>query len=442
MDHEHAGPEGAAIWAPLDQLKPWTGNAKKHGSVDVDAVATSIRRFGFGAPIVARRADGEIIAGHGRDLACHRLAELWERATSRERAVWHPEAIRVATRAEAVVRFVDLDEHEAHLFALADNRLPHLAPVDDDKLAAALRELNAAGVDVRDGSGFGERDLAELLGAGGTGGTDPGPFEPPADPVSRPGELYELGPHRLLCGDSTKAEDVLRLMGGELATLFSTDPPYCVDYTGMDRPVHDGKPSGKDWSHLYREVDIKDLGEFLDKVFVAYFPVVRQDAAIYIWHAHLQQPTIAATFEKHGCLLHQVLIWVKPTATFGHSYFRWRHEPCAFGWRRGHKPEHGFGQLDSVWEIDWEGKGRVVGNEHPTQKPVEIFARPMRIHTQRGGLVVEPFGGSGSQIIAAAQEGRRCYAMELSPGFCDVIRRRWTGYARSASIDPGLGALE
>jgi DNA modification methylase len=231
-------------------------------------------------------------------------------------------------------------------------------------------------------------------------------------------------------------------MNGEVAALLSTDPPYCVDYTGMDRPIHDGKPSGKDWSHVYREVDIRDLGEFLDKVFTAVLPRVRDDAAVYVWHAHLQQPVIAQTFEKHGLLLHQILVWVKPAATFGHSYYRWRHEPCAFGWRRGHKPAHGFGQEDSVLEVDWEGKARVVGNEHPTQKPLELFARPMRIHTKRGDLVLEPFGGSGSQLIAAAKEGRRCHAMEISPAFCDVIRRRWTGYARSAGIEPGAGALD
>jgi DNA modification methylase len=273
-------------------------------------------------------------------------------------------------------------------------------------------------------------------------GEDPGPLEPSVNPVSERGQIYQLGPHRVMCGDSTSAADMARLLGGEVASLLSTDPPYCVDYTGKDRPVHDGRPSGKDWSHVYREVDIKDLGEFLDKVFAATLPHVVENAAVYVWHAHLQQPTIAATFEKHALLLHQIVIWVKPVATFGHSYYRWKHEPCAFGWRRGHKPQHGYGQLESVWEIDWEGKARIVGNEHPTQKPVEIFARPMRVHTKPGDLCLEPFGGSGSQIIAAATEGRRCYSMEISPAFVDAIRRRWTRYAKSAGIDPGPGALE
>jgi DNA modification methylase len=214
-------------------------------------------------------------------------------------------------------------------------------------------------------------------------------------------------------------------MGAERAALLSTDPPYCVGYTGNDRPIHDGKPSGKDWSHLYNEVDIKDLGVFLDGVFGACLAHIEPTSAIYVWHAHVQQPTIAAAFERHGLLLHQILVWVKPTATFGHCFYRWRHEPCAFGWLRGNKPTHGHGALETVWELDWEGKQRVVGNEHPTQKPTRIFEIPMEQHTRAGDIVLEPFSGSGSQLIAAERLGRRCRAMEIQPAFVDVAIRRW-----------------
>jgi DNA modification methylase len=139
----------------------------------------------------------------------------------------------------------------------------------------------------------------------------------------------------------------------------------------------------------------------------------------------VQQPTIAAAFERHGLLLHQILVWVKPTATFGHCYYRWRHEPCAFGWQRGNKPEHGHGAMETVWELDWEGKQRVVGNEHPTQKPTRIFEIPMEQHTKVGDTVLEPFSGSGSQLIAAEHLGRRCCAIEIQPAFVDVAIRRW-----------------
>jgi DNA modification methylase len=228
-----------------------------------------------------------------------------------------------------------------------------------------------------------------------------------------------------MCGDSTEPEDVQKLLAGERGTLLSTDPPYCVNYTGNDRPIHDGKPSGKDWSHVYHEVDIADLGKFLDGVLKACLPEVQEDAGIYIWHAHVQQPTVAAAFERHGLLLHQILVWVKPCATFGHSYYRWRHEPCAFGWKRGHKPVHGVGQLETVWEADWDGKARVVGNEHPCTKPTRLFEIPMEQHTRPGAVVLEPFSGSGSQLIAAEKLMRRCRAMEIEPAFVEVAIRRW-----------------
>jgi DNA modification methylase len=181
---------------------------------------------------------------------------------------------------------------------------------------------------------------------------------------------------------------------------------------------------------------IEDLGKFLDGVFTAALPHLAERTPIYVWHAHVQQPTIAAAFERHGLLLHQVVVWVKPCAVFGHSYFRWRHEPCAFGWVQGKKPEHGIAQLDSVWECDWEGKQRVVGNEHPTQKPTRLFELPMELHTKAGEVVLETFSGSGSQLVAAEKLKRRCRAMEISPAFVDVAIRRWEKAAgKLATLD-------
>ncbi|MHC4946474.1 MAG: DNA-methyltransferase, partial [Planctomycetota bacterium] len=299
---------------------------------------------------------------------------------------------------------------------------------DEQALCGLLNELRAE--DALEGVGYSDEEIDALLAELEEEPTpvdldDPGPEAPPVKPVSRTGDLWILGEHRLLCGDSTNGDDLTRLMDGEKAALLSTDPPYCVEYTGNDRPIHDGKPSGKDWSHVYHEVDIKDLGVFLNDVFDAVLPHVEKSAALYVWHAHVQQPTIAATFEHHGLLLHQIIVWVKPVATFGHSYYRWRHEPCAFGWRKGHKPAHGFGKLDTVWEIDWEGKSRVVGNEHPTQKALRLFEIPMEQHTRPGAIVLEPFSGSGSQLIAAERLNRKCRAMELEPAFVDVAVKRW-----------------
>jgi DNA modification methylase len=400
---------------PIASLIPDPANVRKHGDANLDAIIASLRRFGQAEPIIVQAKTGRIIAGHGRLMAMRKLA--WT---------------------ECDVVELDVDDLTCTTLGLALNRTAELAEWDEPGLAKVLSELKGLGE--LDGVGFSTSEVDELIAeidaqAGGNV-EDDGPEPPPVDPVTQPGDLWTLGDHRILCGDSTKAADIERVMGSEKAALLSTDPPYCVNYTGMDRPIHDGKPSGKDWSHVYREVDIKDLGTFLDGVFTAVLPHVRDDAGVYVWHAHVQQPVIAAQFEKHGILLHQVLVWVKPCATFGHSYYRWKHEPCAFGWRRGNKPAHGFGQLDSVWEIDWDGKARVVGNEHPTEKPTRLFEIPMEVHTKPGAVVIEPFSGSGSQIIAAEKLRRRCRAIEIQPAFVDVAVRRWMkATGRDAMLD-------
>jgi DNA modification methylase len=236
--------------------------------------------------------------------------------------------------------------------------------------------------------------------------------------------MWLLGEHRLLCGDSTKLEDVQRVMGGEKAALVSTDPPYVIGYVG-DRP----NGSGKDWSDTYREIDIEDAASFFRSVFINVLEVIASNTAIYCWHAHKRCGLLQQIWEELGILDHQAVVWVKPTAVFGRSFWHFRHEPCIMGWPKGSKPAHdGDHSIDSVWEVDWEGKSRVVGNSHPTQKPVELFARPMRKHTKPGDVCFEPFSGSGSQLIAAEMLGRRCRAIELEPVFVDCAVKRWEAF--------------
>jgi DNA modification methylase len=165
--------------------------------------------------------------------------------------------------------------------------------------------------------------------------------------------------------------------------------------------------------------------------------VLGPGAAIYCWHAHKRQATIARIWAELGILDHQQIVWVKPTPVFGRVYWHFRHEPCLMGWKQGSRPDHdGNHEHDSVWEVDWEGKQRVVGNEHPTEKPVELFRRPMRKHTRPGDVCFEPFSGSGSQLIAAEQLGRRCHAIEIEPAFVDVAIRRWqTATGKDAVLD-------
>jgi DNA modification methylase len=389
-------------WVPLSRVYLSPSNPRVNDPA-VEPVAASLRRFGWQQPIVARPS-GEVIAGNTRLKAATKLGHklvpvVWFEGT-------------------------DLD---ATAYQIADNRTAEYAEWDDGALAKLLQDLRAE--DALEGVGYTSADIDELLReiAAGTPAenvNDPGPGDPSGTPITARGELWLIGEHRLLCGDSTSTEDMARLMNGERAALLSTDPPYCVNYTGNDRPIHDGKPSGKDWTHVYREIDIADLGVFLDGVFKATLPHLQEGTAVYVWHAHVQQPTIAAAFERHGLLLHQVLVWVKPSAVFGHSYYRWRHEPCAFGWVQGSKPRHGVGQLDTVWEADWEGKAR-FSTFHPTSKPTKLFEIPIEQHTPPGAVCLEPFSGSGSQIIAAEKLRRRCFAMELQPAFVDGTIDRW-----------------
>ena len=386
----------AVEWVPIGKLFLSPSNPRQNDA-GVPHVAASIRRFGWRQPVVARPT-GEVIAGNTRLKA----------------------AKSMGLEAVPVVWFEGSDL-EATAYAIADNRTAEFSEWDGPALAKLLEELRAE--DALEGVGYTGQQIDELLAELGAGGPapevdDPGPAEPPEEPVTRRGDLWLLGDHRLLCGDSTSAEDLARLMGNEKARLLSTDPPYCVDYTGDNRPVHEGKKSGKDWSALYREVDIKDLGSFLDAFLGAALPLVREDAPIYLWHAHVQQPVVASVFERRGILFHQVLVWAKPCPVFGRSYYQWQHEPCAFGWQRGHKPKHGTAQLSSIWPADWDGRAR-FSTFHPTSKPTRLFEIPMEQHTARGEVVLEPFSGSGSQIIAAEKLARRCRAMELSPAFVD-----------------------
>lgn len=386
-------------WVSREQLSVSPANPRQNDAA-VPHVAASIRRFGWRQPIVAKRS-GEVIAGNTRLKAAAQLGE------ARVPVVWF-----------------EGTDIEATAYAIADNRTAEFAEWDTPALARLLEELRDE--DALDGVGFGTADIDRLLQEIAEATPlpeieDPGPAEPPVNPVSRPGDLWVLGEHRLLCGDATSIVDVQRVMDGQRAALVATDPPYLVDYTG-ERP----NDSGKDWTATYREIDIEDADAFFRSVFTNVLAVLGPKAAVYCWHAHKRCGDIQRIWRDLGILDHQQIVWVKPTAVFGRVYWHFRHEPCMMGWRQGEKPEHdGQHEHDSVWEVDWEGKARVVGNSHPTEKPVELFCRPMRKHTRVRDLVFEPFSGSGSQLIAAERLGRRCRALEISAAYVDVAVRRW-----------------
>jgi DNA modification methylase len=265
--------------------------------------------------------------------------------------------------------------------------------------------------------------------------------EPLAEPVTRPGDLWILGEHRLLCDDSTKAENITKLMDGRRARLLASDPPYCIGYSGGSHPQGWAKRSplrDKDWSADYQEGEVGSAAEFFASfISVALEQAVEEDAAFYLWHASLRQPDLFAAMRSCGLLVHQQIIWAKSRAVLTHSHYLWAHEGCLYGWSQGHMPKcRPPATATTVWEISSVIEDGAAGI-HPTMKPVECFRRPILYHTSPGDVVYEPFCGSGTSIIAAEELGRVCYALELSPAFCDVSVARWERFTGRKAVRHG-----
>ena len=327
---------------------------------------------------------------------------------------------------------VDFQDYESEAAEwadmIADNRIAEISETDEDSLKALLQELDGK-IDL-DLTGFDEDSLDELLDRLGTKEEESNTVTPPpANPLTKPGDLYELGKHRLLCGDSTNLDDVRRVMNGERAILFATDPPYLVGYDGTNHPGQT-KTKNTDWSETYGptwdEADAAQNNELYDRyIKAAVAEAIDPHAAWYCWHASRRQRMVEDAWEKNGAFVHQQIIWAKPNRPIlTRSWYLWSHEPCFMGWIKGNKPPRETGDYErSVWEI--EGLNKDERPDHPTPKPLECFAIPMRQHTKQGGLCYEPFSGSGSQLIAGEQLGRRVYGLEISPAYCDVIVRRY-----------------
>lgn len=212
-------------------------------------------------------------------------------------------------------------------------------------------------------------------------------------------------------------------MEDEKAVLLATDPPYLVDYHGSDKEAHDGKgEDAKTWDEYSGDTEgLAFFTAFLKVALAHCIPRIR----VYQWHAHRRQALVESAWLEFGLLMHSQIIWAKPSGTFGRSHYSWSHEPCFYGWTQGFMPEKDRRpplNSETVWIIDQAGE---QSEDHPTQKPLGIFARPMEAHTKAGEVVLECFSGSGSQIICAEQLGRKCYAMEMDPSYVDVAVKRW-----------------
>tara|TARA_Y100001951_G_C11292165_1_gene272947 strand:+ start:101 stop:1354 length:1254 start_codon:yes stop_codon:yes gene_type:complete len=388
------------LW-PLSRLKPYEKNARTHSSEQVAQIANSITEFGFTNPILVDSKDG-IIAGHGRMTAAQELN----------------------LSKVPVVVLDHLSDRQRRAYVLADNQLALNAGWDLDVLRSELKDLVDEDFNI-DLIGFSDEELKDLmpeeLEPEYDGDADAVP-EPPEDPITKPGDLWVLGEHRLLCGDSTNLQHVERLMNGKKADLWLTDPPYNVDYEGKTK------------EKLAIENDSmsdSDFRQFLVDVYTSADAVMNAGGAFYIWHADSEGFNFRGAAADMGWQVRQCLIWLKQHMVMGRQDYHWKHEPCLYGWKEG--AAHLWNtdrKQTTVLEFDRPSRNK----EHPTMKPVDLFQYQMCNSTKKGAIVLDSFGGSGTTLIAAERSRRKACLMELDPRYCDVIVKRWEEFTGKTAV--------
>ena len=407
-------------YSPLSSLKPATRNPKSH---EVETLLASMERFGYVAPMILDERSGRLVVGHGRLESLKRAKRAGQKPPDRIRLVageWLVPVLRGVAFS---------NDREAEAYLLADNQTTILGGWNDDELKEIIASLGSQ--DALAGTGF-----EELFAETELEQDDPAPLIDRVAELQKKwdtarGQLWLIGKHRLLCGDCTSEDDVRRLMNGKRACLFATDPPYLVQYDGTNHPhkwnqsAETNRRKNKDWSDKYTDVDSPEQGERLydSLVRTAIEHAITPNAAWYCWHASRKQRLLESVWEKHGAFVHQQIIWVKDRPILSRSWYMWQHEPCFFGWIKSRKPKRiAKDYPPSVWSLPTISPGQPT--VHPTEKPIELFAMPMRQHTERTDLCYEPFSGSGTQLVAAEMLGRVCYAMELSPACVAVALER------------------
>lgn len=383
------------MW-PVADLIPYARNARTHPEEQILQIAASMQRFGFTIPMLVAE-DGTIIAGHGRLIAAQRIGI--------------PEVPVMVARGWS--------DEDRRLYTLADNRLAETSEWDPETLRLEIEELKIeVGADALADIGFSDTEIAELvpgmLNEAGAGLTDPDEVpEPEPVAVSRPGDVWLLGDHRIVCGSSTDPTTVRAVLNGAVPHIMVTDPPYGVNYdpawrekAGVAGP---GIAKGKvlnddkaDWREAW-----------------ALFP---GDVA-YVWHAGLFAGVVGESLQATGFKLRSQIMWDKGQLVLSRGDYHWQHEPCWYAVREG-KTGHWAGdrKQTTVWQIPKPSRSETG---HGTQKPVDCMRRPIENNSKPGDAVYEPFSGSGTTIIAAEMTGRRCHAVELNPVYVDVAVRRW-----------------
>lgn len=376
-----------------DSLIAYARNPRKNDHA-VDRIAAAIKEFGFRVPILAK-SDKTVIDGHLRLKAAQKL----EMDTV------------------PVLLADDMTETQIKAFRISVNRLAELAEWDNDLLALELEELTQLDFDL-DLTGFDADEISALIATEippGLTDEDATP-EVPEEPVSKPGDIWILGDHRLMCGDSTSIEALETLCGGQKVDMWLTDPPYNVAYEGKTK---DALTIQND------DMQDEEFRQFLRDAYVAADAVMKPGAAFYIWHADSEGYAFRGAARDAGWIVRQCLIWVKSSIVMGRQDYHWKHEPCLYGWKSGAAHLWSSDRKQStVLEFDRPHRN----GEHPTMKPVGLFEYQMLNNSKVGSVILDSFGGSGTTLIAAEKNRRKACVMELDPRYCDVIIRRWQDY--------------
>jgi DNA modification methylase len=388
-------------WA-IRRLIPYARNARTHSPAQVDQIAASIREWGWTNPVLVDE-EGTIIAGHGRVLAARKL--------------------RIAD--VPVMVAAGWSEAQKRAYTIADNKLTLNGDWDQELLGLEIGELEVLGFDL-DLIGFSDDERAALAARSTDGLTDPDVVpDLPINPVTRPGDIWVLGGHRLICGDSTSPEDASQLLAGVKPHLMVTDPPYGVSYDPAWR-----KRAGVNLNPRKLGKVVNDDQDDWREAW-ALFP----GSVAYIWHASLHTSEVKQSLEASGFGMRAQIIWAKDRFAFSRGHYHWQHEPCWYA-VRGTAGAHWSGdrKQSTVWTINARDDD---GHGHGTQKPVECMRRPIENNSSSGQAIYDPFSGSGTTIIAAEMTGRSCFAIEIDPAYVDVTVLRWQAFTGSTAMLQG-----
>jgi DNA modification methylase len=386
-------------------LIPFAKNSRTHSDAQVAQIAGSIREFGFTNPVLIDEANG-IIAGHGRVMAARKL-KLTE---------------------VPCIRLAHLSDAQKRAYVIADNKLALNAGWDEAMLKLELADLKALDFDL-DLTGFNTGEIDALLAEKGAEGlTDPDDTpEPPVEPVTRLGDVWVCGQHRVMCGSSLEMTAMERLCGDQRVDMLLTDPPYNVAYTGKTKDA--------------LTIQNDSMGDeafrtFLRDAFVTADAVLKPGAVFYVWHADSEGYNFRGACRDAGWRVRQCLIWQKSSMVMGRQDYHWQHEPCLYGWKDG---------AGHLWASDRKQTTLLKfdrpsrSEDHPTMKPVALFEYQLLNNTKGGDIVLDSFGGSGTTLIAAEKNGRIARIMELDPKYVDVIVRRWEDFTGQKAVLESTG---